>query len=326
MSAFKPAWWLPGPHLQTIWPSLYRKDGLPSPRRERVWTPDDDFLDLDWCGNGEGPIVLLLHGLTGSSRSSYVAGLSRVLCDYGFTTAALNFRGCSGEPNHTAWAYHSGETTDLDWIYRHIKDCYPTRPLSMVGYSLGGNVLLKWLGQQGVNVHVQSAITVSVPFLLNICADQMDKGFSRIYRDRLLNELKEYIIWKKAHLDMTGRLSEAERLHRLGDLSSIRSFWEYDGHVVSGIYGFKGADDYYAQSSSRYYLSGISVPTLMIQAKDDPFMSKEVIPSPSELSGSSELLLTEHGGHVGFVNGSRPWRYNYWLEHRVLAFLQNHSE
>lgn len=326
-SAFRPAWWLPGPHAQTLWAALLRRrvdSGWQDCKRERLTTPDGDFLDLDWhesVARGE-PLVLLLHGLSGSSRSGYIVGLQQSLAAYGFRSAALNFRGCSGEYNRTAWCYHSGETSDFDYVYRTIRRREPQTPLAAVGFSLGGNVLLKWLGERGEGADLFAAAAVSVPMLLNRCADRMDRGFSRLYRDRLLSELKDYIHGKRLYLTHIGAHREAERLERLGDLRPIRSFWEYDERVVAPLYGFRDAFDYYRKSSSRQFLEAIRVPTLILQAADDPFLTPDILPAPDELPAGVCLEVSPAGGHVGFVAGSWPGRARYWLEERIPAFLR----
>jgi uncharacterized protein len=300
---------------------MFRFPPAVSCRRERISTPDGDFLDLDWCGEGPGPLVLLLHGLSGSAQSSYIRGLQRALQKRGFRSVALNFRGCSGAMNHTSRCYHSGETGDLAFVRDRLRKREPETPLAAVGFSLGGNVLLKWLGESGENSGLFGAVAVSVPLLLDRCASRMDRGFSRIYRDRLLRELKDYLRQKQAHLIASGYDDEAEQLARLGDLSPIRSFWEYDERVVAGLYAFEGAEDYYRQSSSREKLGAIRTPTLIIQAQDDPFMTPDVIPREDELAECVDLELSAGGGHVGFVGGFWPGWPRYWLESRIPAYL-----
>jgi predicted alpha/beta-fold hydrolase len=289
-----------------------------------VTTLDEDFLDLDWHESAAGgaPLVVLLHGLCGSSRSGYVVGLQQALAASGFRSVALNFRGCSGEYNRTAWCYHSGETSDFDYVYRAIRRREPQTPLAAVGFSLGGNVLLKWLGERGEGAELFAAVAVSVPMVLSRCADRMDRGFSRLYRDQLLRELKAYIHGKRLHLARIGAHHEAERLERLGDLRSVRSFWEYDERVVAPLYGFRDALDYYCQSSSRQFLSAIRVPTLIVQAADDPFLTPDILPGPDELPSNVCLEVSPSGGHVGFVAGSWPGRARYWLEERIPMFLR----
>ena len=318
---FKAAWWLPGPHLQTLWQPLFRGKPRPAVERESLETPDGDFIDLDWLGPEEKPIVVLLHGLSGSSRSPYIRGLQQRLATVGWRTLAMNFRGCGGRPNRTWRSYHSGETRDLDLVVRFVRGRYPNKPLAAVGFSLGGNVLLKWLGERGDDAAVDAAVAVSVPLQLDLCAKRLNRGLSRLYRNRLLHELKDYIASKSLHLKALGRDEEVRQLVALGDLSSIRTFWEYDDRVVARLYGFRDADDYYGQSSSRQFLGSIRRPTLVIQAHDDPFLTPEALPAADELSSTVQLEVTQGGGHVGFVSGRLPWRPDYWLERRIPAFL-----
>lgn len=323
-STFTSAWWLKNCHLQTLYPALFRKLPSPALRRERLITPDNDFLDLDWCGEENLPLVILLHGLTGSSQSIYIKGLQHVLSQNNYRSVALNFRGCSGESNNSFRCYHSGETQDIDFLYKTLREREPTTPIAAVGFSLGGNVLLKWLGEQQNNVDLFATVAVSVPLVLTICATKLDFGFSKIYRANLLRELKDYISGKQQHLEKIGATQHAKKLEQLGDLTKIRSFWEYDERVVAKLHGFKNAHDYYTRSSSRQYLKKIAVPTLVIQALDDPFMTANVIPKADELSPFVQLEITQNGGHVGFVAGKNPFKPVYWLEQRIPEFLQQH--
>lgn len=320
-TAFQPAWWLPGSHPQTVWQPLFRHRPRPATVRERLDTPDGDFIDLDWHGPTAGPVAMLLHGLTGSSVSPYIRGMQAALAGQGWRTVAMNFRGCGGEPNRTARGYHSGETGDLDQLYRTLRQRHPGRPLAAVGFSLGGNVLLKWLGERGHEAEVVAAAAVSVPLRLDLCADRLDSGFSRLYRNQLLRDLKLYVTRKRRHLEALGRKTEALKLEELGDLSAIRSFWEYDDWVVARLYGFRDAHDYYRQSSSRRFLGDIRRPTLVIQARNDPFLSPVMLPEQAELPPLVQLEITQDGGHVGFVGGMLPWRPEYWLERRIPDFL-----
>ena len=318
---FKPAWWLNNPHLQTLYPALFRKTPRPPVKRERLNTPDGDFLDVDFCGTTENsPLIILLHGLTGSSQSGYIKGLQWLFLKHGWRSVALNFRGCSGEYNRLARCYHSGETEDLDFLYRTLKQREPNTQIAAIGFSLGGNVLLKWLGEQQDTIELFAAVAVSVPLLLNICATKLDKGFSKLYRANLLRELKIYMAEKHQQLKQHD-IKEAEKIIALGDLSNIRSFWQYDNQVVAPLHGFKNVHDYYQKSSSRQFLKHIAIPTLIIQAADDPFMTKDVLPHSNELSNFVTLEITQAGGHVGFVSGMIPFKPNYWLEHRVFKFL-----
>lgn len=320
--SFRPAWWLNGQHLQTLYPALFRSPPRLFRTRETLVTPDNDLLDIDhYDHDAHAPLVILLHGLSGSSRSGYILGLQQALRKHGMSSVAMNFRGCGGRPNRLARSYHSGETEDIDFLYRTLRKRFPQRPFYVVGYSLGGNVLLKWLGEQGASIDLAAAVSVCVPLVLSECATRMDQGFSRLYRDRLLQELKHYIQDKRQYLARLGAGSEAEKLRQLGDLSSIRSFWQYDDRVVARLHGFGDADDYYRRSSAKQFLIDIRVPTLLIQAADDPFMTPAVIPKPDELSTSIDLELHPRGGHVGFVAAKHGFSVDYWLERRIPAFL-----
>jgi predicted alpha/beta-fold hydrolase len=321
-TTFKPAWWLSNSHLQTLYPALLRKAPAPPDyRRERLTTPDGDFIDIDYCGTGKQPLIILIHGLAGSSQSGYIKGLQAALFRQGMRSAVLNFRGCSGSSNNKARCYHSGETEDIHFLYQTLRQREPETPLGVVGFSLGGNVLLKWLGEQGGRLDLFAAVAVSVPLLLGVCATKLDSGFSKCYRANLLRELKKYMRIKLQHLEHIGQSEEAMKIKALGDLSAIGSFWEYDDRVVAKLHGFIDVHDYYQRSSSRQYLKSIKVPTLLIQANDDPFMTEEVLPEPDELSPDIQLEITEYGGHVGFISGPSPFSPEYWLDQRIPEFL-----
>jgi len=314
-AAFKPAWWCRNPHLQTLWPVFFRRHLRPRLRRERLELPDGDFVDLDWTQNERGPIVILLHGLEGSSRSHYARGMLNTLPRHGLRAVLMHFRGCSGEPNRLARAYHSGDTGDLDFLVRTLKAREPETPLAVVGYSLGGNVLLKWLGEQGTHAPVDCAIAVSVPFLLHESTKRMQRGFSRLYQWHLMRNLRTAVARKAQHQPLPVPVQELARL---------RNFHDFDDRITAPLHGFQGAMHYYTASSSRQYLSRIRVPTLIVHAADDPFMHQQVVPEPGELSATVELDLQHHGGHVGFVDGRLPWRPRYWLETRIPAWLHRH--
>lgn len=329
-SNFNPAWWLKNSHLQTIAPTFIRKSANPPDYfRERLTTPDGDFIDIDHCGIGSQPIIILLHGLTGSSQSGYVKGLLQVLHDQGFRSAVLNFRGCSGTSNNKARSYHSGETEDIHFLYQTLRQREPLTPIGAAGFSLGGNVLLKWLGEQSNHLDLFAAVAVSVPFVLSLCATRLDSGLSRFYRKKLLDELKVYMQTKLTHLEASDLMDEANKIEQLGDLSGIDSFWQYDDQVVAKLHHFKNVHDYYQRSSSRQFLKSICIPTLLIQAADDPFMTPAVLPHSDELSSEITLEVTTNGGHVGFISGRNPFKPVYWLDQRITEFfcqtLQNLS-
>ena len=321
-STFKSAWWLPHAHLQTLWPRNSFRDLLLQRRRERVETPDGDFLDLDWYGPNKGPLVILLHGLSGSSASAYILGLQDAINKLGWRSVALNFRGCSGTPNHKARSYHSGETKDIHFLYQLLKKRDPRMPLMVAGFSLGGNVLLKWLGE-GKDVDLVGAVAVSVPFRLDNSVDRMGQGFSRIYQRRLVDELLSSVQNKRNYLKEIGRHEDAEVLKELGRLQDVRSFRQFDQRITAPLHGFSSAQNFYDRSSSRGYLANIRVPTLIIQAEDDPFMTRTGFPQESELSDCTTLELSRSGGHVGFVGGNNPLRPHYWLDQRIPQWLES---
>lgn len=321
---FKPAWWLNNCHLQTLYPTLFRPKIKLNRTRERIHTPDGDFLDLDWYKQNSDdtqPLVIIMHGLAGSSSSAYVLGLQKSISLMAWRSVALNFRGCSGQQNLKARAYHSGETEDIDFIYQTLQAREPNTDVYVIGFSLGGNVLLKWLGEQGANSSVKGAVAVSVPMLLNVCASKLDKGFSKVYRSYLLRPLKQFILSKKAFLHSIKQHEEAEKVSQLGSLRKVKSFWQYDDQVVAKIHGFKNADDYYKKSSSRQFIKNIAISTLIIHAIDDPFMTQHVLPSQKDLPHHVTLEKTSGGGHVGFIAGTIPFQPRYWLEQRISQHL-----
>jgi predicted alpha/beta-fold hydrolase len=319
---FKPAWWLPGPHLQTLWHSLCRRPPQLQRQRERLWLEDGDFLDLDWHGphSAEAPLVLVLHGLTGSSNSHYALGLQQALATRGWASVALNWRGCSGEPNLLARGYHSGASDDLAETVRHLRAQRPLTPLYVVGYSLGGNVLLKYLGETGDDSQVQGAVAVSVPFRLDQCADRLGLGFSRVYQAHFMKQMVAYVKTKQRLFSHQGMADRLSTLDRLGALDGMRTFWDFDDRITAPLHGFSDAQDYYTHSSSRYFLGRIATPTLIIQAADDPFVFRHSLPEPAELSPHIEFELHTHGGHVGFIDGSLRTP-GYYLERRIPQWL-----
>lgn len=319
-ASFRAAWWIRNPHLQTILPA-FRRIHPPLRQRTTLPTPDGDFLDLDWNDARRRDLVILVHGLAGSSRSGYILGLQNALMQTGFRCVALNFRGCSGRPNNRAKAYHSGETSDLNHVYQHIRRSEPDTPVAVVGFSLGGNVVLKWLGENGGALDLFAAVAVSVPFELGRCADRMDRGLSRLYRNLLLKDLTRYMAEKYRHLESIGLRDEARKIAIMGDLSGIRSFWDYDDRVIAPLYGFRDVEDYYQQCSSRRFLKSITVPTLLLQSLDDPLLTPEIVPEQSELPAWVHLEASPCGGHVGFVYGTPAGKPGYWLESRIPSYL-----
>ncbi|PWB31748.1 hydrolase [Pseudomonas sp. SDI] len=321
-AAFAPAIGLGNPHLQTLWGPLWRKSPNLAHQRERVWLADGDFLDLDWSGphQADAPLVLVLHGLTGSSRSHYVLGLQQALQAYGWASVALNWRGCSGEPNLLPRSYHSGASEDLAEVVRHLRAQRPMAPLYAVGYSLGGNVLLKYLGETGAASQLQAAVAVSVPFRLDHCADRIGLGFSRVYQAHFMREMLAYVKGKQRHFQHHGHDEALAALARLGPLENLKNFWDFDGRVTAPLNGFSDVHDYYRRSSSRYFLGENRTPTLIIQSSDDPFVFPHSLPPANELAAQTTLELHSRGGHVGFVDGSLR-QPGYYLERRIPQWL-----
>jgi len=316
-SSFRPAWFARGGHAQTLWAALLRRHIPLETRRERLELPDGDFVDLDWHGpHGSGRIVLLLHGLQGSIHSPYIRGMMRALAGAGIRCVLMHFRGCSGESNRLPRGYHSGDTADLSFLVERLGERERSARIAAIGYSLGGNVLLKWMGETGRENPLDVAAAVSVPFELGLCADHIGCGRSRIYQTHLLRSLRRYALQKVSG----GAGCSPIEPRQIARLRTIRDF---DQQITAPLHGFVGADDYYHQSSCRQYLARITVPTLILQARDDPFMPTGVIPGERELSSAVILEVSECGGHVGFVAGNNPLSPVYWLENRLPRFVSS---
>ncbi len=315
-SAYRPAWWLPGPHLMTIAPAILRPTVPLATRRERWELEDGDFVDLDWTDDPDprSPLVLVLHGLEGSIESPYARGVLREVAARRLGGVLMHFRGCSGEPNRLRRAYHSGETDDLRALVGLVRRRFPERPLLAVGYSLGGNVLLKYLGEEGGSSPLAGAVAVSVPMVLKRCAERLERGISRAYAVWLLHSLKASYSKKAARVELGLGIGRKE----LGSIKSLRAF---DERITAPLHGFAGADAYYAAASSRQFLQRIATATVILHAEDDPFMTRAVIPEAHELSPAVTLELSAAGGHVGFVAGKNPAAPDYWLERRVPDIL-----
>ena len=312
-SGFRPAWWLPGPHLQTLWAALVRRRGRPVLERERLELPDGDFLDLDWnrAAPANTPVVVVLHGLEGSSASPYAWGLLAAFERRGWSAVVMHFRGCGGEPNRLARSYHSGETGDLARVIEDLRRRFPHRPLFAAGVSLGGNVLLKWLGEIGSRAPLAGAAAVSVPLDLGQCAERIEQGFSKVYRRYLVRALHRKLrakfgAWEESPIDLAA-------------LPRWRTFREFDENVTAPLHGFTGAEDYYRRASSGPFVARIRKPTLIVQARNDPFLPGAAVPP---LAPCVRLDLPSGGGHAGFVQGAVPGRPRYWLEERIPGFFE----
>lgn len=319
---FIPADFLSNAHVQTIWPFIFRKTADLNRIRERFITPDNDFFDVDWYGQGEKGIVILLHGLTGCSSSHYILGLQESLAREGYTTAAMNFRACSGEPNLKAGSYHAGFTQDIHQLYQQIRDRNQGTPVFTVGFSLGGNIMLKWMGEQARDIRITGAVAISVPYKLANCADKVDTGLAKIYRGHLIGHMKNKLDNKRKFFKENQLNTELEKLNSLGDLNGIKSFWQFDNHVVAPLHGFADVHDYYQQSSAINYLKAIQTNTLLIHALDDPLMTPSVLPDKNQLSETTDLLLTPKGGHVGFFSRTQAGEIEFWLQSAVLSYMR----
>lgn len=315
-SGFRPAWWLPGAHLQTIAPVLLRPSPRLDSRWERVELRDGDFLDLAWAEPGpvdpRASVLALFPGLGGSVRSTYVRGMARAGLARGLRPVVIHFRGASGVPNRLARTYHAGETDDPREALARIGERYPEARILAAGFSLGGNVLLKLLGESGASVPIARAAAVSVPLDLAACAQRLQTGLSRIYDLYLLGDLKARL---------RERLPEVEPVLGHVDFKTLTSVEAFDEHVTAPLNHFAGAADYYARSSAGPRLLDIRIPTLVVQALDDPFLRPDIVPPDHALPSAVTVELSRAGGHVGFVAGAHPGAPEYWLEGRLLRFL-----
>lgn len=308
-------------HIQTLYSSFFRKTAQPKISIERFILQDSDFLDCYWHyitnSSANTPIVILFHGLAGSYKSPYIKGVMNELNDSGFNSVLMHFRGCSGEANKLPRSYHSGETADALEFITSIQKRFPNAKLYAVGYSLGGNMLLKLLGELKENSPFEAAVSVSAPLQLDICADSIKEGFSRIYQAHLMKALKKSLQQKYSQHDMHSLINFDEK-----EIKNLKTFWDFDGTYTAPVHGFESAQDYYEKSSSKQYLKDIHTNTLIIHSLDDPFMTKEVVPSSSELSESITLEVSAHGGHVGFIGGTF-FHPEYWLEKRITKYISN---
>ena len=324
-SAFLPPRHLRNKHLQTLWPSLMRKPAIPPRNSHTMNTHDGDEILLETVipetessqalQQNNQKAVLLIHGLTGSADSQYIVGLQNFFRSTGIFSIAMNFRGAK-TPNKLASGYHSGSSSDIAEIVKYLHKNYPQYQWQAMGFSLGGNVLLKYLGENPDSPLTQ-AFAVSVPLSLDVCATQLDQGFSKVYRNHLLSQLGQYLNKKHLHLQNINH-EQAERLLQTPIHKKFSSFWDFDHEIIAPLHGFTSVNDYYQRCSSRQFLKHIQTPTHILNALDDPFLSPELIPDASELSAQVTLELSAHGGHVGFFSGKN----NYYAEVLARKFMQ----
>ena len=324
---YSPAWWIPGGHLQTLWGKLFRRQAPAPTVMERWDTPDGDFLDVHRLAALPGqPHLLLLHGLEGTVRSHYAQGLLNEAARRGWGADLLIFRSCGPELNRTKRFYHSGETSDLEFVLERISREFSESRLAIAGVSLGGNVLLKFLGERGDDLPPQlhAAAAISVPYDLARSSRRINRGFSRFYQRFFLDSL---------------RSKAREKAQRFPDLAppekiaELRTLEDFDNLITGPLHGFCDAQDYYERSSSLRWLQNIRIDTLLLSARDDPMLPPDVLEEVRTVASENPALKLEFvakGGHAGFVGGSRPWRPFYYAEYRVgeffaEAFRQNAS-
>lgn len=303
-------------HLQTILPALFRKVGNVVYERERIVTSDEDFLDLDWSKTSSDRLVIISHGLEGDSQRPYVKGMVRSFNKAGWDVLAWNYRGCSGEINSICRSYHSGETNDLDYVIKYItrQKKYPL--IVLIGFSIGGNITLKYLGEQAdkLSTEIKCAVAFSVPCHLEASANHLTKIQNRIYLNRFLDSLRK---------KMKEKAKVMPHSFDLEGLEKIRDFFEFDERYTAPQNGFKGAKDYWNQSSSIYYLDKIRIPTLLVNAKNDPFLPLECFPvQEAENNPHFFLEMPEKGGHCGFYENNEEGLY--WSEKRAVEFVSNY--
>ena len=301
-------------HLETIYPSLFRKVDALTYTRERIATPDDDFIDLDWLKNQHSELVIISHGLEGNSHRAYVRGMAKAFYDAGFDTLSWNFRGCSEEMNRQLRFYHSGATEDLDLIITHAIRQQRYSKIYLVGFSLGGNLTLKYLGEQGINVYqeIKGSVTFSVPLDLHASSIQISQRSNWIYSRRFLEALKKKVIQK----------SKVRKEIDIAGIRKINELIQFDDRYTAPLHGFPNALEYYRQCSAIRFIREVKIPSLIVNAKNDPFLGKECY--PAELLANNPFVTfesPERGGHVGFTLFNQNGLY--WSELRALSFIQS---
>ncbi len=325
-SRFQPARWLKNRHAQTIYPAMpWAWRGRPALRREILELPDGDITAVDWLVDADtvpdtAPLLVILHGLESSAESSYARMLLEAASDRGWRSCVLHFRDCGDYRNRLPRRYHAGETNDLRHFLNQLQyereASQNAGPFLAVGYSLGGNVLLKYLGESREETPLDAAAAVCVPLDLHECAEALNKGFSKLYQRYLLKNMKGSV---RRKFDPHTAAFDWQRA------MSAKTFAEFDDAVTAPLHGFDGKQDYYDRCSSVHYLKDIETPTLIINAIDDPFMSTRIIPDEELLSEDVTLEIADSGGHVGFIDGGPPWRPTFYLPGRILEFLEPYA-
>jgi len=318
-SQFGAASWLKNRHLQTLYPSFHAPQApRPALVRRMLDLPDGDVTAVDWLAESadisdETPLLVILHGLEGSAESTYARYLLQAASDHGWHAAVLHFRDCGDYRNVLPRRYHAGETNDLRYFINKLQTEGQQGPIVAAGYSLGGNVLLKYLGEDGPTTPLHAAAAVSVPLDLGICSEALTIGFSRFYQYFMLKRMKIAVARK---FDLHTAAFDWDRA------MGASTFAEFDDAVTAPLHGFSGKDEYYEKCSSIHFLKDIDRPTLIINSRDDPFMLPSMLPGPDQLSKPVLLEISEEGGHVGFVAGGTPWNPRFYLPTRIVDFLQ----
>jgi len=318
-SPFQPPWWLRNRHLQTILPFLLKTNNSIHHKKQRLELPDGDFVDVFWCDTDKQPqheiqpLVIVLHGMGGCFQSHYIPGMIKALLSRGYRVAFLHARGCSGVPNRLPVTFHAADTSELHHLVLSAKEQNPDQPIAALGFSLGGSVLLKWLAENNGQHLLTAAVAMSVPFDLSETANKINTGFSRVYQQYLLRQLKLLALRKT---EIHPAPLSAREIQRVATLR------EYDDRMTAKINDFGSVDNYYRIASCKQYLKNIHTPTLIIHAADDPFVPVRSIPTENELAPNVTLELAQRGGHVGFIyHHHHNARY---CEARAPAFLADH--
>ncbi len=303
-------------HLETIYPVVFRNVSDVHYQRERLELPDGDFLDLDWIRNGNPRLLLLSHGLEGNTESKYLKGIARAGSNAGYDILTWNYRGCSGEMNRNFRFYHSGESHDLDLLVQYVLRNYTYQSIGMIGFSVGGNITLKYLGEKGTQLPpvIKAAVTFSAPCDLKAGAEHMAKRISKFYMNRFLKNLHRKVIAKAQQYP---DLINDQGFHQ------IKNFLQFDERYTAPIHGFKNASEYYKTCSSLFYIPQISIPALLVSAMNDPFLVKECFPFEQAKANPFFFLETpDKGGHCGFYQNNSNG--NYWSDNRALEFLSTY--
>ena len=315
-SKFKPAWWLTNAHFQTLAAKFFRRKQQLQTKKETLELPDGDFIDLAWTEepkkNNTKPIVVMLHGLEGSKDSHYAKGMLSAIKNRGWIAVLMHFRGCSGKPNRQASSYHSGDTRDISYLTEQLIARYQQCVFSVLGFSLGGNVLTQYLAQVPNNPYKAAAV-ICAPLDLASCSERINRGFSRLYQKYLLQMLKDSTLKKVAN--------KVIKHVKPAQLENIKTIFDFDDRITAPLNGFASANDYYQKSSGNRVIENIMQPCLFVHSEDDPFLNHQYVMPNKELPKHVTFEVSKRGGHVGFIYGNNPFKPQFWLEKRVPDFL-----